>query len=64
LDFYLSGKGKSALIGREAPDEIDLLESVFGILNSISDAELERVFRSCIECVERVVGAGGDHLTS
>jgi hypothetical protein len=46
LDFYLFGKVRSALIGREIPDEIDLLEAVTDILNGISDAELQRVFRS------------------
>jgi hypothetical protein len=39
-DFYLFGKVKSVLIGREIPDEADLLEAVTEILNGISDAEL------------------------
>jgi hypothetical protein len=43
-DFYLFGKVKSALIGKEIPDEIDRLEAVTEILNGISGAELQRVF--------------------
>jgi hypothetical protein len=64
LNFDLFGKIKSALIGREIPDESDLLEAVTEILNGISYAELYRVFRSWIEHVERVIEAGGDYLTS
>jgi hypothetical protein len=45
LGFYLFGKTKSTLIGWE----IDRLEAVTGILNVISDTELQRVFRSWIE---------------
>jgi hypothetical protein len=45
-DFYLFGKVKSALIEREIPDEIDLLEAASEILNGNSDAELQRVLRS------------------
>jgi hypothetical protein len=48
---------KSALIGQEIPDEVDLLEAVTAILNGISDAELQRVFRSWIERVERAIDA-------
>jgi hypothetical protein len=48
-DFYRFGKVKSSLIGPEIPDEIDFLEAVTEILNRISDAELQRVFRSWIE---------------
>jgi hypothetical protein len=59
-DFYLFEKAKSVLVGQEIPDEIDLLEAVSGILKVISDGELQRVFRSWIERVERVTGAGGD----
>jgi hypothetical protein len=61
-DFYLFGKVKSALIGREIPDEIDLLEAVIEIFNGISGAELQRVFRSSVERVEKVIDAGGDYL--
>jgi hypothetical protein len=39
-DFHLLGKVKRALIGREIPDEIDLLAAVTEILNSISDSEI------------------------
>jgi hypothetical protein len=46
LDFYLFGKVKSALIGRETPDEIDLLEAITQIVNRISGAELQCVFRN------------------
>jgi hypothetical protein len=42
--FFLFGKTKSALIRREIPDEINLLEAVTEILNGISEAELQRVF--------------------
>jgi hypothetical protein len=35
-DFYLFGNVKSVLIGREIPDEIDLLEPATEILNGIS----------------------------
>jgi hypothetical protein len=45
-EFYLFGKVKSALTGREILDEIDLLDLATKILNSISDAELRYVFRS------------------
>jgi hypothetical protein len=62
-DFYLFRKVKSALIGREIPDEINLPEDVTVILNGISDTELQCVFRSWIECVERVIDAGRDYLT-
>jgi hypothetical protein len=62
-DFCLFGKVKSVLIGREIPDEISLLEALNEILNGISDLELQSVFRGPIERVERVIGAGRDHLT-
>jgi hypothetical protein len=63
LDFYLFGKVKSALTKQEITDEIDRLETATEIVNSISDAELQRLFRSWIERVERVIDAGGDYLT-
>jgi hypothetical protein len=63
-DFHLFGKVKSALIGRETLDEIDLLESVTDILNGISGAELQSVFQGRIELGERVTDARGDYLTS
>jgi hypothetical protein len=40
-DFFLFGKVKSVLIGREIPDEIDLLEAVAEFLNGISGAQLQ-----------------------
>jgi hypothetical protein len=43
-DFYLFGKVKSALTAREIPDEINLLEVVTEILNSISGPEFPHVF--------------------
>jgi hypothetical protein len=52
------------LIQREIPGELDLLEAVTEILNAISDAELDRIFRSRIKRSERVIDAGGDYLTS
>jgi hypothetical protein len=33
------------------------------ILNGISDAELQLVFRNWTERVEKVIDAGGDYLT-
>jgi predicted acetyltransferase len=39
-DFNLIGKVKSALMGRELPDEIYFLEAVTEILNGILDTEL------------------------
>jgi sulfate adenylyltransferase subunit 1 (EFTu-like GTPase family) len=48
-DFCLFGKGKSTLIGPEIPDETAIIEAAIEILNRISDAELERVFRSWIK---------------
>jgi hypothetical protein len=51
------------LIGREIPDEIDFLETATEILNGISDAELQRVFRSWIEYVKKVIDPRGDYLT-
>jgi hypothetical protein len=56
-DFYLFWEIKSALIQREIPDQIGLLEAVTEILSDISDAELQRVFRSWIERVEKVIDA-------
>jgi hypothetical protein len=47
-DFYLFGKVKRALIRQEIPDEADLPEVVAEILNGISDAELQHIFRSSI----------------
>jgi hypothetical protein len=54
---------KSAPIGREIPNAIDLLEAVTEIVNGISDVKLQRVFRSWIERVERVTDARGNYLT-
>jgi hypothetical protein len=51
---------RSALIGQEIPNGIDLLEAVIEILNAISDAELQRVFRRWIDGIKRVTDAGGD----
>jgi hypothetical protein len=34
------------LVRRDSPNEIDILEIVTVVLNSISDPELQRVFRS------------------
>jgi hypothetical protein len=61
-DFYLFGTVKGALIERKIPDEIDLLEAVSRILNHISNAELQRVFRSWIGRVKTVIGAEEHHL--
>jgi hypothetical protein len=47
----------------EISDEIDLLEAVAMILNGISYAELQRVFRSWIERVGPVIDAAADYLT-
>jgi hypothetical protein len=63
-DFYLFGNVKSALIDQEIPDEINIHEAVTEIGNDVSNAELQRVFQSWIERVERVFDAGGDYLTS
>jgi hypothetical protein len=54
----------TTLIGREIPDEVDLLKAVTEILNGISDAELQYGFRSWGERVERVIDPGGNHLGS
>jgi hypothetical protein len=62
-DFYPFRKGDGALIGSEIPDKIDLFEPVTEIVNNISDPELQHIFRSWIDCVERVIDAGGGHLT-
>jgi hypothetical protein len=61
-DFYLFGKVKSVLIGQGIPNEIDLLEAITEMLNGISAAELQRVFRNWVEDVEKVIDAGGDYL--
>jgi hypothetical protein len=61
--LYQFGKVKSALIGREIPDEINLFEMATEIFNGISDAESQRVFRNRIERAERVIDARGDYLT-
>jgi hypothetical protein len=57
-DFDLFGQVKSAVIGREVPDEIGLLEAVIEIFNGISSAELQWAFLSGIKRVERVIDAG------
>jgi hypothetical protein len=62
-DFDLFGQVKSVLMGREIPDEIGLLEAVIEIFNVISNTELQWVFLSWIEHVEKVIDAG-DCLTS
>jgi histone-lysine N-methyltransferase SETMAR len=62
-DFYLSGKVKSTLIGREIPDEIDFLETITEILNCILDAEMQHVIRSWIDSIEKVIDTEWDHLT-
>jgi hypothetical protein len=62
-DFNLFGKVNITLIGREIPDEINFLEAVTQILNGIADDELQCVFRSWIERVERVIDATGGDLT-
>jgi hypothetical protein len=61
-DFYLFDKIKSQLIGQESPDEIGLFEAVSDILNAISAAELQRVFRSWIDRTETVIAAEGDYI--
>jgi hypothetical protein len=62
-DFYLFGKIKNELIGWEILDEIDLLEAVAEILNSISDVQFQQVNRNWIQPVESVIDAGGNYLT-
>jgi hypothetical protein len=57
------GKVKNELIGQEIPDEVDFLEAVTEILSGISGAELQPVFRSWAEHVERAIDSGGDYLT-
>jgi hypothetical protein len=54
----------NTLIGRAVADEIGVLEAVSEIFFGISDAGLQRVFRSWMECFERVIDAGGDCLPS
>jgi hypothetical protein len=44
-------------IEQEIPDEISLFDTVTGILNGISTDELQRIFRSWIERVEKVITA-------
>jgi hypothetical protein len=61
-NLSLFEKVRGALIGPEIPGENDLLEAVTGILNGISDAELQHLFRSWIEHVETVIVAGEDYL--
>jgi hypothetical protein len=56
-DLYLFGRVKGALIWREILDETNLIEAVIRILNGISGAELQCVFRNWIEGIERVIGA-------
>jgi transposase len=58
-DFYLFGKMKNALIGREISDEIDLLEVVTEILSGISHDEWRAVFRNWVERVQTVIDAWG-----
>jgi hypothetical protein len=57
-------KVKSTLIGREIPNEINLLEAVTKLLIGISDAESPGVFRRWIKRAEKVTDAGGDCLIS
>jgi histone-lysine N-methyltransferase SETMAR len=66
-DFYLLGKVRNALIGREISDEIDLLEAVTEILSGISHDELQAVCGSCelgpAKRVQAVIDANGDYLS-
>jgi hypothetical protein len=62
-DFYLCGKVKGELIEAEVPGQINLPEAVIEILSGLSDAELQCVFRSWIEHIERMLETGGDYLT-
>jgi hypothetical protein len=57
------GKVKRVLIGREIPHETNFLSAATEILNGISEAELQRVFRRWIEHNEKLITAGGDSLT-
>jgi hypothetical protein len=50
------------LIEQEIPDEISIFEAISEILNAISPAELERVFRNWIERVEVVIAAKGNPI--
>jgi hypothetical protein len=50
------------LIGQEILDEIGLFEAGSDILNTISPAELQRVFRSWIDRIERVIATEGDDI--
>jgi hypothetical protein len=63
-DFSLFGRVKGVLTGQEIPDEVDLLEALTKIFNDISDDELQRVFRSWIGRVQKVIDADGDYLAS
>jgi hypothetical protein len=60
-DFYLFGKGKSALIGQEIPDETALFEAVTEILGGLSGHELQVVFRNWIESDHGVIDADGGY---
>jgi hypothetical protein len=51
------------MLGREISDKTDILETVTEILNCISDAELQLIFRSWVERFESVIDAGGGYLT-
>jgi hypothetical protein len=62
-DFYLFGKAKNALIGREISDAIDLLEVVTEILSGISHDELQVVFRSWVKRLQALIDANGDYLS-
>jgi hypothetical protein len=61
-DFNLFGTIKSQLIGQEIPNEIGLFEAVSDILGAISAAELQRIFRSWIDRIERIIAAEGDYI--
>jgi hypothetical protein len=62
-DFYLFGKVKGALVGREIPDEVELLDAVIEILSGISHDELQAVFRNWIERVQEVIDADGGYVS-
>jgi hypothetical protein len=59
-NFYLFWKVKSALIWWKIPDKITLVEAIIKIVNAMSEAELQGVFRRWIEPVQRVIDTGRD----
>jgi hypothetical protein len=62
-DFDLFGKRNGALIGRDIPDAIGLLEVVTDILDGFGGQELQAVFPRWTEHMQKVIDAHGNDFS-